>query len=847
MMMMMIQRACVHANHAGTRGKSLETTAGEYARQLRRAACGLVARGGSFTAKLTGNEDVKETTAAAAAAAALQTRCHVRHEDGTQWSLSDTSLARFAEGSGILVVEHEQEETRGVVSEILAAVVSERESTSSTTTTTTTTTTTSASVAALHVDYRERQYASRKIPSTFTKSEGAPRDHEILTARAVDRSIRPVFPKGYDKETQVSAIVLGSDGKHPSDVYAINATSLAIMRSALPWQGPVAAVRLGVMDVETSAQDSGDADGNALRVVVNPTQEEMQQCRFNLLYAGTESRCVMAEAGGKMAIGHQELATLMKTAQERVGLLARAQMELLRHDMDQQQQRSSSRSENSETHHVQQQETKEEKRNRRLAALKDAGAQEYQLAREIADEIRADLHAIYSDASIGKQERGRRRTLVFDAVEAKRSLADDEKGDTGKASIALVRGALTRAERIIVHEMARAGIRVDSRKPDEVRALHAEAGLVRSAHGSSVFTRGETQVLAVATIGSIAEDAQKLVSLTDNQKKRFMMHYTFPSFSVGEIRGGGGGGTGRSRREIGHGALAERGLVAVLPSEESFPYSIRVNAETLMSGGSSSMASASAGSLALADAGIPISEHAGGIAVGVMMPGDGSYESDNQTGPSSTHDTEHPVILTDINGLEDFHGDMDMKVIGTSTGITALQLDVKRPLPVDVLPDALEAATRGVAAVIDALNGALDEPRSSLPPDVPLVAKITIHPERVGKVIGSGGATVKQICRDTGSKVSIGDDNVVTVEHATREGLLETVGIIERIGRGDNDASFSSGPPHRQHHRSSNHHHAPFSRRRSDYDTPPPSSHPSRRSHHHPKSRKHHHKHSPPL
>ena len=553
----------------------------------------------------------------------------------------------------------------------------------------------------------------RKIPNTFSRVEGGLKDHEILFSRVIDRSVRPLFQKGFSFETQLNAQVLGSDGVFVPDVFCINSASASLAISNVPWAGPIGAVRVGIVD--------GD-------IVINPTAKDLQRSRLNLVYAATEDRVVMAEASAS-EVSNEECAASMHLAHEYCKKLIKLQKELVK-----------------------------------AVGLNKRFVEHTSISVDLIDKIREKatdrLLNVFANTSLFKQERGVQRSMIYDDV--CKSIRD-HYGQEKFIPDARLNRAFNVVERDIVSDLAKVGKRVDGRGLTDIRPLYGEVGTISNVHGSSLFQRGETQTLSLVTIGS-NEESQRLVQLVGPDSKSFMVHYSFPPFSVNEVRRQGG----RNRREVGHGNLAEKGIYAVYPDEETFPYSVRLNTETLMSNGSSSMAAATGGSLALMHAGVPLKRHVAGLSMGLIMK-EGS-EVDY-------------TLLTDINGFEDHHGDMDFKIIGTRKGITALQLDVKpQGIPLSIITEALALSQEARAKIIDMQEAIINEP-CALAGDIPQVLKIKVKMDRVGKIIGPGGSVIKQIQMETNAKVKIVDNsNIVYVSCVDPEGLEKARRMIEEIG-----------------------------------------------------------------
>jgi polyribonucleotide nucleotidyltransferase len=558
----------------------------------------------------------------------------------------------------------------------------------------------------LTVEYRERMYAGGRIPGGYFKREGAPVKKETLTSRLIDRPIRPLFPDGFRNEVQVICLTISADPQNDPDILAMNGGSAALCLSGIPFGGPVGAVRVGLVDG---------------KFIANPTNDQQAVSSLELVIAGTEDAILMVESGAKevpeetileaIAFGHAEC---KKMARAQKDLVARAGKP--RWPLD------PSAGTNAEL----------VSRVRSLAAQKLASA--------------LSIHE--------KQARGDAVTRVFEEVSAALGLDETKKGAV-RAAFETAEGEEVR--RLIVEK----GVRVDGRKVNEIRPISIEMSYLPRAHGSTVFTRGETQALVSATLGT-KSDEQKIESLEGEIWRHFMLHYNFPSFSVGEVRRFGG----PSRRDIGHGALAERAVEAVLPPKEEFPYTIRIVSDILESNGSSSMATVCGASLALMDAGVPIKGHVAGIAMGLVKEGD-KYG-----------------ILTDIMGAEDHYGDMDFKVAGTEKGITALQMDIKiAGVSVEIMREALRQARDARMIVLGKMREALEKPRPELSPYAPRFVTIKIRTEKIREIIGPGGKVIRGIQEQTGTKIDVEDDGRVTVFSPDNESVQKALAIIQDICR----------------------------------------------------------------
>jgi len=558
----------------------------------------------------------------------------------------------------------------------------------------------------LVVDYIEKTYAAGKIPGGFYKREGRPREKEVLTSRLIDRSIRPLFLDNYYFETQVIAFVLSADIESDTDVIAVNAASAALTVSDIPFDGPIGAVRIGRIDGE---------------FVVNPTIPEMEESELNLVCVGTRDAIVMVEAAVGM-LDESVLVAALEFAKEHIDAIIECQLQLQHAVGKTKREFDGSAYQVPDELKVKVEETVKGELDRRIR-IKD------KLEREAAvKELRDELLTKY------EEEDDAQKLLVRSAFE------DLEKN--------LVRG-------MILNE----GVRADGRRPDEIRPITCEVGILPRTHGSAVFTRGETQALVVLTLGT-SVDEQKIDALEGESYNRFLLHYNFPPFSVGEasfLRGPG-------RREVGHGALAAKALAPILPDETEFPYTLRVVSEILESNGSSSMATVCGGTLAMMDAGAPVKDVVSGIAMGLIMEGD------------------RFCVLSDILGLEDHLGDMDFKVTGTKDGVTALQLDVKAgSINAELLKTALEQARRGRLHILEKMLETLPERRETLSVHAPRITTIMINKEKIRDVIGPGGKMIRSIIEQTGVKIDVDDSGEVKIASTNEEASAQALKIIEDL------------------------------------------------------------------
>ncbi|MBK6848745.1 MAG: polyribonucleotide nucleotidyltransferase [Proteobacteria bacterium] len=553
----------------------------------------------------------------------------------------------------------------------------------------------------LTVEYTERMYAAGRIPGSYFRREGRPSSSEVLSCRLIDRPIRPLFPDGYRNETQVIAMVLSSDRENPADVLALTATSTALHLSDIPWAGPVAAVRVGRVNGE---------------FVANPTQTQQLASDLNIVAVASFDALVMVEGHCRFCSEH-DLVAALQFAQEQA---------------------------------------------RPLLDLQE------RLRGAVGREKRPFTPVALDEALIGRvTELSRERLVVALAVREKRarsaalkqvaSWLAEQLPTTEKLALS---AAFSETKRRHVRQMVvRDSIRIDGRRLDEIREINCEVGVLPRTHGSALFTRGETQALATATLATQRSD-QRIESVMGDYTKSFLLHYNFPPFSTGEAKRFGPAG----RREIGHGNLAECSLAQVLPDPEQFPYVLRVVSETLESNGSSSMASVCGGSLALMDAGVPIRAPVAGIAMGLIAE-EGRY-----------------AVLSDILGDEDHLGDMDFKVTGTREGICAIQMDIKlESVPAQVLEQALEQARTGRLHILDRMAQAIDAPRATLSAYAPRILTLKIKPDRIRDVIGPGGKTIRAIQDQTSCEINVSDDGTVTIAAFDAEGGKRALALVEGL------------------------------------------------------------------
>lgn len=563
----------------------------------------------------------------------------------------------------------------------------------------------------LTVDYREKAAAAGRIPGGYFRREGRPSEKEILTARLTDRPLRPLFPKGYLYDTQIIATLLSADGENDPDILTINGASAALMVSDIPWAGPVGAVRVGRINGE---------------FVVNPTHDEQAQSDLDLIYAGTENEPIMIE-GGALQLPESDFCAALDFAQTQVKVLVQLQKELAN-------------------------KVNKVKREVPLMLVK-------QELLDIAYDVAADRieNAIYQPSKVQRQNAvGTLRDEVSEKI--LESFPEATPFEINQAFDFL-------QKKTVRSTMLDKRERCDGRAFDEIRALSGETSTLPRSHGSSLFARGETQALCLATLAPL-DEAQVLDGYTGGEEsKRFILHYNFPPFSVGETGRTGG----LNRREIGHGALAERSLLPVIPPEEKFPYAVRVSSEVMESNGSTSMASVCGGCLALMDAGVPISTPVAGISCGLVS------EQDEASGEFKRYS-----LLDDILGSEDHFGDMDFKLCGSRAGVTGFQLDLKLPgVPLEILKEAVQRATQSRHKILDFMEEVLQAPRSELSQYAPRIEVMSINPDKIGALIGPGGKTIKGIAAETGAEINIEDDGTVRIYCESPDGMKRAIEIIE--------------------------------------------------------------------
>ena len=565
----------------------------------------------------------------------------------------------------------------------------------------------------LTVHYIEKMYAVGKVPGGFLKREGRPSDHATLTSRLIDRPIRPLFPDGVRNEIQITNTVLSVDQDCSPEMAAMLGSSFALMLSDIPFLGPIAGVQVGRIDGE---------------FILNPTPSQMEKSDLDLSVAGTAEAINMVESSAKeldestmleaLLFGHQAIQELCQFQVEVQAVIGKEKFEF---DIRQKDAAILS-------------EVQKQYQSRMVEAIQ---VPEKQAREEAVNQLKEEAMEYFEEKLADNEEI---ELLLADASSAMNDLEKKE------------------VRRLITHEQ----VRPDGRKIDEIRPLESEVGLLNRTHGSGLFTRGQTQALSVLTLAPLSEH-QVIDGLGLEEEKRFMHHYNFPNFSVGETGRVGSPG----RREIGHGALGERALAQVLPSEADFPYTIRLVAEVLESNGSSSQASICAGTLALMDGGVPIKAPVAGIAMGLIM---------------DEVDHEKYTVLTDIQGLEDHLGDMDFKVAGTSQGITALQMDIKiQGITAEILEKALSQAKKARLEILENILATIDKPRPELSPYAPKIEMIQINPDKIKVVIGKGGETINSIIDQTGVKIDITEEGLVSVASSDLSMIKKAIEIIEQL------------------------------------------------------------------
>ena len=585
---------------------------------------------------------------------------------GTAFRMETGRFAQQAAGS--VVVQY------GETMVLAAVTISEREST--------------LPFFPLTVEYRERGYAAGRIPGGFFKREGRPAEQEILAARLIDRSIRPLFPEGFKNEVQVFVFVLSADQENDADVLGVTAASAALSISTVPWNGPIAGARVARVEGQW---------------VLNPTFRQLETSDVDIVVSGTGDSILMVE-GGALEVSEADLIDALAFAQQGLGELVALEEEVIA-----------------------------------KAARPKLSFEPRQPPPDVAERVRAAVgtrmsHALHqADKSTRVQAVGALQTEVLE------QLLEEFPENGPDIKTVLEDMEYTTMRRHVLEK----GERVDGRDLDTVRPITCDVGVIPRAHGSAVFTRGQTQALATTTLGTVS-DEQRIdnIDVPGDTTKSFMLHYNFPSFSTGEVRPI----RGVSRREVGHGHLAERALQALLPPYDEFPYTVRIVSDILESNGSSSMATVCGGSLAMMDAGVPIKAPCAGIAMGLIKEGD------------------RVAVLTDILGTEDHLGDMDFKVAGTRDGVTSIQMDIKiSGITIDILREAMQKARQARLHVLDVMDATLRAPRSTLSRYAPRIITVSINPERIGDIIGPKGKTIRGIQDETGAQINVDDSGVVTI------------------------------------------------------------------------------------
>ncbi|MBE8994386.1 polyribonucleotide nucleotidyltransferase [Microcystis aeruginosa] len=581
----------------------------------------------------------------------------------------------------------------------------------------------------LTVDYEERLYAAGRIPGGFLRREGRPPEKAILTGRLIDRPLRPLFPSWMRDDIQVVATTLSMDEEVPPDVLAVTGASVAVLLAGIPFQGPMAAVRVGLLGDE---------------FIINPTYKEIHNGELDLVVAGSPEGVVMIEAGANQ-LPERDIIEAIDFGYEAVRDLITAQRELI----DQ------------------------------LGiplVTREAPVANETVQNFLKEQAKEEIKQILCQFTLSKTERDEKLEAIENRIkETITALPDEDPLKSPTLEEPKLIGNLFKdlTKKLMRAQIIEDGVRVDGRKLDEVRPISCRVGVLpRRVHGSGLFNRGLTQVLSIATLGTPG-DAQDLGDdLHPEDEKRYLHHYNFPPFSVGETRPMRSPG----RREIGHGALAERAIVPVLPPQEEFPYVLRVVSEVLSSNGSTSMGSVCGSTLALMDAGVPLKKPVSGAAMGLIKEG------------------EEVRILTDIQGIEDFLGDMDFKVAGTDSGITALQMDMKIPgLTMEVVAKAIEQALPARKHILEKMLATLEKPRTELSPHAPRLLTIKIDPDLIGLVIGPGGKTVKGITEQTGTKIDIDDDGTVTISSTDGEQAEKAKRLIYNMTRKLNEGEVYLG------------------------------------------------------
>lgn len=557
----------------------------------------------------------------------------------------------------------------------------------------------------LSVEYRERAFAAGKIPGGFFKREGRPTEKEILSARLIDRPIRPLFPKDYRNDTQIAAFVYSYDGEHDADVLGAVGASAALTISDIPFAGPIAEVRVTRVDGE---------------FIVNPSESQIEKGDMELVVAGSADSVMMVEGEAK-EVSEEDLLEALKFAHEEIKKLIDVQLEL-----------------------------------RELCGKPKMEVAEKEIPEELIADVKALAYEPYKEivsTVLAKEERSKKNKELNEKVQ-------EELAEKYPEQEKVIAEILHDIEKELMRErILKEGKRLDGRTTTEIRPITCEIGVLPRTHGSALFTRGETQSLMTLTLGS-KRDEQIIDGLQEEYSKRFMLHYNFPPFSVGET----GRYSGPGRREIGHGNLAERALKYIIPEEGQFPYTIRLNSDILESNGSSSMATVCSGSLALMDAGVPVTKPIAGIAMGLIKEGD-DY-----------------AVLSDILGNEDHLGDMDFKVAGSAEGITAFQMDIKiQGISYEIMEKALAQAKDGRLHILNIMNETISEPREQLSPYAPVIDQMKIDVDKIGAIIGPGGKVVQKIQKDFGVEIVIDEDGTINISAPQAEAAREAKSFIRTL------------------------------------------------------------------
>ncbi len=563
----------------------------------------------------------------------------------------------------------------------------------------------------LMVEYQEKTYAAGKIPGGFFKREGRPTENEVLNSRVIDRSIRPLFPEGFYNEVQVVATVLSHDTDNDPDVPALIGASAALMISGIPFEGPVGAVRVGLIDGQ---------------LVANPSFKQRQSSAMDLVIVGNKDGIVMIE-GEAGEVPEAKIEEALRFGFERLQVSLAVQLEL----------------------------RKKVGEKKLKVTLKTPAPAFVNKVRDLSKKRLAEIYGGISD----KKEREEAINVLFDELTKDLTIYQEFASKGTEISAGVVAAVYDSVQyEVVRNNVFEKQKRADGRGPKDIREISCEAGVLPRTHGSSLFTRGQTQSLAVVTFGT-RTDEQMIEALEGKSYRKFMLHYNFPSFSVGETKPMRGPG----RREIGHGELAAKSIRAILPSKEEFPYTIRVVSEILESNGSSSMASVCAGTLALMDAGVPIKDPVAGISIG-LISGEGKA-----------------VLITDIMGLEDHFGDMDFKVAGSRKGVTAIQLDLKlNSVPVDLLIKAVEQSREARLIILDKMQATIAAPRTEMSPFAPRIATVQVPQEKIGEVIGPGGKMIRKIIEETGvTSIDIDEDGKILIASPDKDALDKAVNFIK--------------------------------------------------------------------